>query len=232
MTPNPYAFCSDEDVANVAASDFVALAPNDQTLVRGADGSILATDPWRLSSPTANFLGSSVGPGNVVQIVGPRPPFFPPVECFGVWTSAADSVILHRRGLAYGVGSPPSPAADVLGVVYRVVTLSPQILRASADLERRFGVSDFITGRRVSDLFDPTELRDAAVFATLSALYLDASRGTGDRLTGTPDVWGTKSRRYADLLSELLDRVEIHWSGGSAGVSEPSPSRLFARLSR
>jgi hypothetical protein len=230
MSSAPMYFCSDEDIANVATSDFAVLTPADQCIARGRDGAFSAPDPWRLTSATTDFIASGIRPGHVVQVSGPKPPFSPRGECFGVNFADSTSVVLKRRGMGAGEGAPPAAAA-VANVQWSVLTFGPQIFRATIDLERRFGVSDFILGRRASDMFDVTELADATVYSVLSAVYLDASRGTG---VGQPDVWQEKSRRYAVLLADLLSRVEIHWGRGGAGASDPlsPPNRLCGRLSR
>jgi hypothetical protein len=231
----PWAFCTDEDLATAAPTDFPILTPYDQAIARGKDGAIDPASPWTMSSSGTDFTLAGVAPGHVVQITGPRPPFHPPVETFGVTLSVGGSLTLKRRGQAAGSGLPPVLAVGVSGVCFSVLTLGPQIARASEDLERRFGVSDFITGRRVSDMWNPSELRDATVYSVLTLLYLDASRGSSDQRVGTPDVWGTKSRRYGEMLADLLSRVEIHWRSGSAGGGSsplPSTSRLAMRIGR
>ena len=149
-------------------------------------------------------------------------------------SAAGNSVTLKRRAALPGVGLPPPAAGSIL---FSCLTMAPQIAKASADLERRFGVSDFIVGRRVSDLWNPEELRDATVYTVLIAAYLDASRGTtpDDKSRGEPDVWGSKSRSYGLLLSELLARVELHWRPTVQGAGEclpPTSSRLVMRLVR
>ena len=233
--PTPY--CTDEDLCVTAPADFGPLVPRDQCAARASDGVILAPDPWTLSSPSTDFVVAGVNPGSVVIVSGPAPPFSPSGELFGVASVGPAGVTLKRRGADPGAGLPPGPASKVC---FAVNTFMPQILRASLDLDRRYGVSDLWYGRRHCDLFDRTELRDAAVWSVLHAAYLGQSRGAFE--PGIPaagargDVWGAKSRWAKSELDELLARVVVHWRPAVApeGLTTPSgaTTRFNARISR
>jgi hypothetical protein len=228
-------FCSDEDLAVTASADFPLLCPRDQALARGKDGVLSAGNAWLLTSASTNFGLAGVTTGCVVQLVGPVSSFRPPGECFGVVSASVDGVLLRRKGAAAYAGLPPG-APGLSNVEFSISTLQPQIRAASLDLDRRYGVNDLVMGRRVVDLFDPTELRDAAVYATLVQVYLDASRGSSEptaAATGRADVWGSKSKQYKLQLDELLARVSLHWTPQVGGALLSVPTTKFGcRMSR
>jgi len=229
MTPTPTAYATDEDIALRASADFALLTPRDQCLAAGEDGLFLVNDPWTLQSPTVDFLGNGLTPGNVVRLTQPVSYYRPPGDSFVVASVAANAVTLRRKGQAAGVGQPASPPGGVAGVKFEAATLGPQVASAGDELNRRYGIDALVAGRRPCDLFDPREVLEATVLVVLYRQYLEMSRG-GEEHT---DTFTAKAQRYKQELDDLLDRVVIHWAGSPGGGGADAPTtRLSTRLSR
>jgi hypothetical protein len=136
---------------------------------------------------------------------------------------------LRRKGQQPGVGQPPGGSTMLNNIEFAVNTLGPQIALASYDLNRRYGIDDFITGRRSSDLYDPREVQDATVLTVLHRQYLDMSKSSEGQL----DMFATKARILKEELDELLARVVVHWRPSNpVGESTPPTTRLSTRISR
>ena len=226
--PTPYA--TDEDIALRASADFSLLCPRDQKVASGTDGAFLASDPWTLTSSSADFHALGVAAGQVVQIEAPASGQMPAAECLVVVGTGPGSVTLRRKGQPAGVGMPPGPAAGLGGVRFKVVTLGPQIALASADINRRFGIANAsYPGRSASELADPTEVRDAVVLTVLYRQYLDASR----EVAGPVDSFAAKAQAVKAELDDLLARLTLHWNrpGGDEDLSPPT-TRFSTRMSR
>jgi hypothetical protein len=205
MTVPTTAWCTDEDLALRAAGDFAILCPKDQALARGADGAFSSGDLWTISSPSNNFLAQGIAPGNVVQLS--KQGVFLGTELFGVAAVALAGITLKRKGLTQGAGLPPSPAGGNAGVSFAVLTLQPQILRATFDLNQRYGIDDLIGTRRSCDLYDPQELLDATVLLVLWRAYEEMARSAGERA----DHFAAQAKHYRQDYLDLLGRVEVHW---------------------
>ena len=216
-------------MSSARPADFPILMPRDQKLAGGTDGVFAASDLWTLTSPTVDFLGQGLAPGQVVQLTRPVTYFKPPGECFVIVSVSSFAATLRRKGQPPGVGQPPAPSGGLAGVEYLVTTLGPQIALAGYDLNRRYGIDDLIAGRRTCDLYDPREIRDAAVLSVLFRQYSDMSRYVEDK----PDVFAMKAQAVKQELGELLDRVVIHWRPATAPPSAGcGTSRLSTRISR
>ena len=228
MTDPTTVYATDEDIALRAAADFAILCPKDQCLAYGADGQI-GTDRWSLSSPTVDFSTNGVAAGQVVRLTQPVTVFKPPGDALVIDSIVGGAVVLRRKGMPSGVGQPAAPSGGLTNVEFTIATLAPQIALASDDLDRRFGISDLIAGRRPCDLFDPREVLDATVLTVLSRQYLELSHGTPERA----DTFAAKAQAYRQELDNLLDRMVVHWAS-VAGIATPieSTTRLSTRLSR
>ncbi|MFO0951535.1 MAG: hypothetical protein U0835_10355 [Isosphaeraceae bacterium] len=206
-------YCTDEDAARRAPSDYALIVPAHQCLARVSDGVFADGSPWVVTSASTDFQASGVTAGNVAVITGPKP-WKSPGELLAVGSVSGHSLTLRRVGFADGTGHPPGKGG-ASGVVLSVPTFGPQIAAASYDLDRRYGVEDLIVGRRRSDLFDPAELREATLLTMLVTAYVDASRGTADPTLasqgGRPDVWSAKASTLRRELEALLSRVVVHW---------------------
>jgi len=224
-------YATDEEIALRAPADFLALCPKDQTLAFGTDGILLLTDPWTLRSPTINFAAMGLMPGQVVRLSEPST-FGPDGEFFAVDVVGPGGLTLRRKGQASGVGRPPSPTLGLSGVEFVVRTLSPQLDRASYDLNLRFGIDETIAGRRSCDIQDPRVLIDATVLTVLSRQYLDRSRRFSGPSDEPGDWYGVKARLAKAELDDLLDRLVIRWHSAT-NLAETAPTTRFStRLSR
>jgi hypothetical protein len=229
-TPIPYA--TDEDIALRASADFPLLCPRDQKLASATDGVLFASAPWTLTSATVDFQALGVAAGQIVQLE--RAGQMAAIECLVVVGTAPGSVTLRRKGQPAGVGMPPGTASGLSGVTFRVATLGPQIALASADVNRRFGISDGLyPGRSPSELADPSEIRDAVVLTVLYRQYLDASRVMGGLEGGSADHFAAKARAVKAELDDLLARLAVHWNRSfDRDALGPATTRFGTRMSR
>jgi hypothetical protein len=225
--PTPYA--TDEDIALRASADFSLLCPRDQKVAAGTDGAFFTSDPWTLTSATADFHALGVAAGQVVQLESPGSGQ-PGGEGLAVVSTAPGSVTLRRKGQPAGVGMPPGPAAGLGGVRFKVATLGPQVALAAADINRRFGIANGLyPGRNASELADPGELRDAVVLTVLYRQYLDASR----EVAGPADSFAAKAQAAKAELDDLLARLALHWNRASGDDDlGPPTTRFSTRMSR
>jgi hypothetical protein len=238
MTPPPYAYCTDEDVSLRSPADWAAIVPRDQAIVRGTVGVIAEFAPWILSQQSTVWESYGITRGQIAHLVKPTTSFKAPGELAAVEmiSQSPYGLRLRRRGLLVNEGEPFGPSPNE-SIEFNILTLRPQIQRASADLDRQFGVNDFFVGRRHSDLFDPTELRDATVLLVLSRLYREQSRGTAVPGLTTPsnDVWGAKATAFKAEFDEVVARASVHWyptQGNGAAAEVGVVTRNAMRLSR
>jgi hypothetical protein len=225
--PTPYA--TDEDIAIRASSDYSILVPKDQKIAWGTDGQFKPGCRWDLSSAAVDFFACGLLPGHVVNLTQPVSAFRPPGEFLVVAQIGAGTVKLRRKGQAEGGGQPPAPPAGLSQVEFSVATFAPQIACASYDLNRRYGIDDLVAGRRTSDLFDPREVREAAVLTVLYRQYTDLCRGPEQY----GDSFAAKAHLYKQELDYLLARTVVHWLPAPGGGPSGGPtSRFGTRLSR
>ena len=230
------AYANDEDVALRASTDFSALCPRDQVLAAGSDGAFTAHDPWTLTSATVDFAAFGLAPGLLARLTKPTSAFGPGGELFAIYAVSPGEITLRRKGQPAGVGQPPSSAGGLAGVEFVVRTLGPQIALASYDLNRRFGIDDFVAGRRSVDLYDPHQLREAVVLTVLAHQYLDQSRQFAGRIADaseTPgDVYAAKAKIARAELDEVLDRLALKWNEMDVASRAIATTRFSTRIVR
>ena len=229
MIETTTSYATDEDLALRASADFLLLCPRDQKLASGNDGVFQKDDPWTLNSASVDFQANGLSPGKIVLLTQPTSSFKPPGESFVVQAVSPGAVLLRRKGQLPGMGQGPSGPNGLTGVEFFSTTLGPQIELASYDINKRYGIDDFIAGRRSCDLFDTREVREATVLTVLYRQYLEMSRGSEERA----DLFATKARLYKEELSDLLARTVIHWnSRPGTPTSSQSITRMATRMSR
>jgi len=224
-------YATDEDIAIRAPADYLALCPSDQLLASGTDGLFLASDLWTLRSPSVDFAGSGVLPGQVIRLGGAAVAGAHG-ELYVIAVIGSGGLTLRRVGQAPGVGRPPAPLSGLSGVEFVVRTLAPQIDRASYDLNHRFGIDEAVTGRRSADLRDPRSLTDATVLTVLSRRYFDQARRFAGNADGPEDWYGVKARATKIELDDLLDRLVLRWNSLTDPSRSSPTTRFSTRLSR
>lgn len=224
MSAHGFSFATDEDIALFAPGDFALLCPRDQVIATGQDGVIFASDRWTLHSASVSFSEQGVNPGQVVQLSAPASVFRAPGELMIVESVAADRMIVRRRGLAAGVGQPPGPIGGATEIEFTIVTLRPQLERASEGLARRFGLLTGDGGPVEPSAMYP-ELREVTVLMVLSDLYLSTVVDDGLSQGATAG----KGRLLQAELDSRLSRLVLRGSlDGSSGV----PACFQTRVSR
>lgn len=221
------AYCSDEDILVAVPNAFATLCPRAQGVARAADGTLAG---WVLSGAT-DYQAAGVAPGMVVQFLRSlgQTDLNSPLDLLVVDAVSGTTLTLRRPEQdATGLGQPPLagvPGPPANGAVPHVIaTMAPQIRFASRDLERRFGIDDAVPGRRPADLKDLLDLRDAAVYTVLKALYRGQS-------TQPNDQYDRQAAAFGQLLDDLLARLNVRWAAPAVG--DPGPTNRFGtRLSR
>ena len=229
-------YATDEDIALRASTDFSSLCPRDQVLAIGSDGVFSGSDPWTLISATVDFAAYGLTPGLLARLSKPTTAFGPNGKLFAIQGVGSGSITLRRKGQAPGVGQPPAPPGGLNGVEFAVRSLGPQLVLASYDMERRFGIDDCIAGRRSVDLHDYHQLREAVVLTVLSKQYLDQSRqfsgGIADSSDRPGDVYAAKARIAKAELDEVLDRLALRWNEADVATRAIATTRFSMRISR
>jgi hypothetical protein len=218
-------FCSTEDIAVRASGDFIKLVPADQVKAAGADGVILAALPWVLTSASVPFGDLAVTPGDVIALWGARTTpaalrFGESVTptIFAVEAVAGNALTLRRKGMALGQGQPAA-LADVAAVAFRVLSLFPQIERASYELDQRFVIDPAVPRRTPADLYDPRQLRDATVLDVLARLYVDQARQPDD-------IYMKKAQAYRAEFDDLIGGMVLRWRTAVPPTAGPFGARL------
>jgi hypothetical protein len=221
LTP---AFCTDEDIAARFRSDYPLLCDR-ENLAAGTDGAFSAGS-WTMTSPSNTFDTQGVARGNVLRLIGPAQTFGSAGLLFAVDSALGSTVTARRINMGVGNGLPPAQAAPISGVTFTVPTLSALIELASYDIEKRFGINDLISGRTTANLFDPREVRDVCVLTVVSRRYFDLAR----QADKGSDLYYAKAATTKQELTDLLDRVTVHWAGVPLPMAETS--RFGTRIER
>lgn len=225
------AYCTDEDIA-IETNDFPNLVPKDQIDAFGEDGVIYQARPWDLTSPGADFVANAVRPASLVYLTKPEDIYGPdPGEVFAVAAPDPDDVhtlTLRRIGRAAGQGEPPGfRDRDVIGITYLIKTMLIQIQEATSEIDRDFGISQFLktSGSIVPE--DWLHINSLCVYKVLYKRYLSLSRTT--TAPGAVDVWLVKSDRYRSLYD--AEAASLRLTAPSGETSSPNKRyRIIKRI--
>lgn len=209
--------CTDEDIATRFRGDFEILCAREY-LAAAKDGAIPAGSPWTLASTSTRFASQGVAPGCVVVLDTPSASFGAAGMLFAVDVAADSGLSLRRLNMAPGVGLAPGPPAGLAGIGFKVPTMAAQIENASFDIELQFGVSAYATGRLSSDLVNPREVRAACVLTVVADRYFDLAR----QAEKGSDLYYAKAAMVKQQLTDLIDRVSVHWKPGPVLPEESS----------
>lgn len=193
---------SDESLAIRAGADFPLLLDPDQLYASGSDGSF-APGSFDLASASNDFGVQGVPEGAAV-LIG-KVPSGGDDRDESLWfaeEAVGDTLTIHRKGYARGAGVPPGRELGTSGLAFRVLSLDPQIRRASAALRARYRLDP-------DDPAAPTPSRpgllaEACVLSVLADRYLAAAAGTGEQ----EDSFLAKSKEYRALLDSLLAELD------------------------
>lgn len=217
-------YCTDEDIAVRASSDFLTLAIESQRLAYGTDGAFSSSDAWTLTSASNDFEAQGVSTGHVCQLKTPKGNFGGAGNMLAVSAISGSSLTLRRLGMAANAGLAPAPSTGLAGVEFAVYTLGPQAELASWELNRRYQIDAELPGRSPTDLHELRDLRQACVLWVLTQ-RLSAS------LTGQADSsWMLKLKNYRDELSSTMERLQLRW--GVANAVEPTTTWMSTRIVR
>lgn len=217
-------YCTDEDIAVRASSDFLTLAIESQKLAYGTDGAFSTSDAWTLTSASNDFAAQGVSTGHVCKLGYPKGNFGGAGNMLAVSAIHGSSLTLRRLGMAANAGLAPAPSTGLVGVEFTVYTLGPQAELASWELNRRYQIDAELPGRSPTDLHELRDLRQACVLWVLTQ-RLSAS------LTGQADSsWMLKLKNYRDELSSTMERLQLRW--GVANAVEPTTTWMSTRIVR
>lgn len=212
------AYATDEDLFRAAPGDYIDLCPDSQMLARAADGAIGA-GAWVLSSASTDFAAAGVLPGMLVQLRKPVASLSLGKEDALAVASAATTATLRRVGMAAGEGLLPTVGAAT-GLTFQVATLRPQILDASADLDKLYRVDDLLTGRAHADLYDPTDVREATVAWVLARIYGSQNRGNRG------EEWAHKATSWMKRYEAVIARTFVYFKRSSGSDTSPVPATI------
>lgn len=212
-------YCTDEDIRIEVGNDFFLVAPRDQRLAIGDDGTIPSASPWVLTSASINFENQQVPAGSIVRLSSKdrssaaNKELYPSGESFAVDSVSGSTLTLRRVGLPSAIGDPAgNPTIDLVAVTFESVTLSPQIKTATDWIRRQI---DFDSA---ADLISDDDLRYLTVYRVLSRIYLsDAALSSSNR-----DIFLVKAKTYATqaetTLAELQSRRQSNYSTDSISI--------------
>lgn len=232
------AFATDEEVCLRALGDFDRLRPADQLRAGGNDGAFSAGDRWTLASASAaaGLAAGSVEAGMVARISLPGQGVAPDVQFLAVASASSSGLALRRLGEPAGVGQPPGPAAGATNLKWVVATMKPQLLRATFELDQRFGIDEAVYGARTADLYDPDELKAACVLTVLWKLYqAEATTGSPTAKEGDSAALWTKAAQMKSELDEVLARLDVKFTSfmnAYNGARTRSSNRFGTRITR
>jgi hypothetical protein len=224
-------YCTDEDIA-VETEDYYFLCPRDQIDAYGTDGYIAADDPWALYSSVVDFGQNDVQPSTIAYLSTPDTVWGPdPGEAFavsGVDPGTTHRVVLRRKGRGDGIGDPPGIGVEILGVTFTILSLRPQIIKATDIIDDRFGVSAALANDPTAAV-DPVGLKRvnrACVYLVLAHQYMSISKGT--TTPGAKEVWSEKSKFYQSLFDAQSVGMSIYLDDQNA----TGRNRRFSRMRR
>jgi hypothetical protein len=235
-------YCTDEDLAIRAGSDYGELVPQDQALAAGNDGAFGGADRWTLTATSIpSFAAQGVTPGSVAIVNVPRQGMALEPQHLIVATVTGPGLTLRRKGLAIGQGQPPAPPGGIGNLQFSVATLGAEIIRASYEINHRLGLDPTIPGRSPADLADPIQLTEACVLAVLWKRYFALAQRGNPEATNPPDEraaraasYWAKQRILKGELDQVLARLVIKFSGSSLNGprDQPTTGKFHTRMER
>jgi len=192
-------FSTDTDLLKWEPVLFRDVALPSQTLCSGSDGVIAGTT---LTSSGASFTDAGIAAGHVVYLSDSTCTIDGCYEVVSVDFSTALTVSVVRASSDDDAIAPPSGSQ----LSYRISTFDPQAQEAAYSLLHYFGLqpSGASEGITVDEIQDQTVLRQASVFAVLSAIFAGSATSEDDNMS----FW-QKSLRYQKLFQDARVKIRL-----------------------
>ena len=192
-------FSKDVDLLKWEPVLFTELALASQTLISGTNGSISGTT---FESMGTSFDTSGVNAGHVIHLCNVAGDIDGCYEIVSVDSATQLTISVVRSGEDTTAIAPPTGTE----LSYRISTFDPQAQEAAESLLQYFGISlnDDSTSINSGDIADDTVLRQASVFAVLSAMFASSATGKDDY----HNFW-QKSLRYQQLFYTARVKIRL-----------------------
>lgn len=215
-------FSNDIDLLKWEPVLFGELALVSQTLCQGTDGVMSGTT---FTSAGANFTGSSVAAGHVVNLRSSDLAIDGCYEVVSVDSATQLTVSVVRQTTADNAVAPPGGSV----LTWRISTFDPQGEEVAYSLLEYFGINPVSGGQgiNVDDILDVRALRQASVFAVLAAVFAGTAAGQDD----SRSLW-EKSQRYQKLFGAARDKARVGIDTDGDNIAEQYRTGGVVRLRR
>jgi len=214
-------FCNDVDLLKWEPVLFRDLALVSQTLCQGSDG---ITSGTTFTSAGASFVNSGVAAGHVIYLRDSGNTIDGCYEIVSVDSATQLTLSVVRQvtddtALAVPAGSSLS---------YSITTFDPQSEEVSYSLLQYFGIGESgAEGVTVDDILNSRSLRQACVFAVLSAVFAGSACGDED----DSGFW-QKSLRYQKMFQTARARARVEFDTDDDNLAEQTRTGGSVRLRR
>jgi hypothetical protein len=167
-------FCNDVDLLKWEPVLFVDMARSAQTLCAGGDG---VTSGTTFTSAGGSFVSGGVSAGQVIYLRDSGDTIDSCYEIVSVDSATQLTLSVLRQDEDDAAVAPPAGSS----LSYRISTFDPQSEEASYGLLQYFGIkASGEEGINADDIINTRAIRQACVFAVLSALFAGSACGDGD----------------------------------------------------
>ncbi len=214
-------FSNDADILKYEPVLFGELHLPWQVLAEGSGGTLNGTT---FTASSADFTQAKVSAGGVVYLHSDDGSLDGAFEIISVDSATELTVSVIRADSESSPVAPPA-ASDVY---FRISTFEPQACEAAFALTEYFGIQpgDPASDIEVSDILDTVVLKQASVFAVISAVYATlASKEASE------NFW-TKSLHYRTCFGHARSRARLSIDTGSDGIAERTSMGGSVRLIR
>jgi len=217
------AYCSDENVAITATSDYALIVRGAKRRAYGIDG-VTTADPWVLSSASNDFVTQGLAAGDVIQLPergktkvgGSSGGLFAVAEVL-----TATTIRLRTLGGTAGEDFPPHPA-NTSGLEFLVESAYAQIIEAARTIAMWLRTDPAAPETYPADVVTADDYRQLSIWLALASLY----RGDWREADPNRDTWFKKSEKYQALaegyFAALMRKIDATFgpSGGTPVVGQ------------
>ncbi len=202
-------FSNDVDLLKWEPVLFRDLALPSQTLCQGSDGILSGTT---FTSSGASFTNCSVAAGHVIYLYDSTNTIDGCYEVVEVDSATQLKISVVRKSVEDDAIAPPSGTA----ISYRISTFDPQSEEVAYSLLQYFGIATTDTeGELENSILNTRALRQASVFAVLSAIFASNACGNKDE-----EGFWQKSLRYQKLFHTARVKARLEIDTDSDNIAE------------